>query len=78
MADAIPVNSEPVRKGPKVKPVQVDANGVQLPADYVTVVRENLGSPADFRESDNRRELQSTLAKPDGTQHFHNYIREDF
>jgi hypothetical protein len=43
MANAIPVHSKPAKAAP-----EVDANGVELPGDYIATVRENLGDPADF------------------------------
>lgn len=84
MADAIPVHSEPKRKV-AVQPAPVDGNGVPVPADYASNVRENLGVPADFAgESDKTSEFTSTMEVPklvDGktvtVMHTHSAIRTD-
>lgn len=84
MADAIPVHSEPKRKV-AVQPA-TDGNGVPVPADYATVVRENLGDPADFKDDAEGKttEVVSTMEVPqvvDGKTvtvlHTHRAIRVD-
>jgi len=73
MADAIPVHSKKVNVQPAT-----DKNGVPMSPDYVTKVRENLGSPSDFVSNANGGVVMtSTLDLPNGKQHVHTYTRED-
>lgn len=85
MADAIPVHSEPKRKVAVQPAPAVDGNGVPVPADYATQVRDGLGDPQDFAgEGDRVSEFTSTMEVPqvvDGktvtVMYTHNAIRTD-
>ena len=90
MANAIPVNMDPEAQQPRRKPkVQaaptVDSNGVPLPADYATVVRDGLGDPRDFGDGDSTNfesQMESAKVADDGkivtVFHTHNAIRTDY
>jgi hypothetical protein len=50
---------------------------VEIPADYVTTVRENLGNPSDFVSHANAQELVTHLQRADGSTYEHRFTRED-
>lgn len=84
MADAIPVGS--TKPKPNVKPSPThDANGVPIPGDYVSKVRENLGDPSYFnQEPASVREMEQVVEMPQmvngvpvSVPYVHKYTRVD-
>jgi len=63
----------------------VDKNGVPLPPDYVTQVRENLGSPSDYTSegetSERKVEMDVMSRNAEGNSvivpHVHTFTRVD-